>query len=607
MRTLFIGGGQGCLEVLALVEQGRLASLGIRVVAVVDVDEEAPALRYAEEKGWQVLQRLEDGLALPGLELVIELTGSDEVLDRVHRHVPAGVRVIDHVMARVFWDLEKVAGELREELRIRTELRAEAARDRMQLQYTVDAIPDLILVLDKQMRIMRVNQRFERLTGKYRGQVHGKTVREVFGDSKDDSWSADFIRLFDEITEHGVPTSVLRARKTRSGRDAYFQIAANPIFDEDLDIVRVVLTAREVTEQVKLRRETEESARHFKQIVDAVHGLITIKDREGRYVLVNPWAGKLAGIPREEMIGKTAEELFPQETVEQILELDREALAKGSRHVSEEVLTLDGTKRVFVSERLPLKDYQGEVVGICCVRQDRTRRRRLQKELIQTERLAAIGKLAAGVAHEINNPLSGILTFAQDLLLEAGPDDPARPDYELIVGETLRCRRIVRDLLEFSRQRSLKRQRVEMEELVSRVLPLVERQATFHDIVFDVSIAEDLPALHVDLQQMQQVLLNLVINARDAMNARGTIRIRGEPADDGRSVALSVSDSGCGIPESELNEIFELFHSTKGDMGHGLGLTAVRSVIERHGGRIEVNSEVDAGTTFRVTIPAAWE
>jgi two-component system NtrC family sensor kinase len=307
------------------------------------------------------------------------------------------------------------------------------------------------------------------------------------------------------------------------------------------------------------------------------------------------------------MIGKTAADLFPRETADLIGRLDRETLERGARHVSEEVVTVGGKERTLVSERFPLTDYKGEVVGICCVSQDQTRRRQLQRELIQTERLAAIGKLAAGVAHEINNPLSGILTFAQDLLLEASPDDPAREDYELIVNETLRCRRIVRDLLEYSRQKKPKRRPVGLGELVSRVLRLVERQASFHNVRFEVAIDERLPDVDADPQQMQQVLLNLVINARDAMQSSGTIRIAGTTAEAGRSVALAVADTGCGIPANQIDQIFEPFYSTKGEQGHGLGLTAVRNVIERHGGRIEVESEEGRGTTFHVILPAAWE
>ena len=607
MRTLFIGGGPGCCEVLQLVEQGRLSFLGIEVAGVVDRDPEAPALAFARKRGWPTAAHLKEGLALPDLELVIELTGSDEVLERAQKHVPPGVRVIDHVMARVFWDLEKVAGDLRGELRARSDLQLKLTRDRQQLQDVLDAVPDMIVELDRDMKVIRVNQRFERMTGKYRDRIRGKRITAVFGEDDADNWAAEFQTLFDEVQTHGRPATLPSRKWLKSGRRAHFQITANPIFDEDLDIVRVVVSAREVTEEVRLKRETEDAARRFRQIVDAVHGLIAIKDLQGRYVMVNPFMARVLELAPEDMIGKTARDVFPAEVIDEIEALDKKTLEENARQVSEEVVTLDGVDRIFVCERLPLTDYRGTVTGLCTVRQDRTRRRRMAQEMVQTERLAAIGKLSAGVAHEINNPLSGILTFAQDLLLESDEDDPLRDDYQLIVNETLRCRRIVRELLEFSRQRSPQRRAVELWDLVATMVHMLGRQATFHNIEFDVDLPEGLPPLFVDPQQVQQVLLNLFTNACDAMDGVGTVHIRADEADGGRAVAIAVADTGCGIPEADLKYVFEPFHSTKGEQGHGLGLTAVQSVVDRHGGRIDVESEVGKGTTFFVTLPAVRE
>lgn len=573
--------------VLELLEQGRLANIGIVAAGVVDPDAEAPAMQLARDRGIATLADLEEGLGLPDLELIVELTGSDEVLDRVRRAAPAGIRVIDHGMARVVWEQEKVA------------------LDRAQLQDILDAIPDMVVVLDDEARIVRVNHRFERVTGKLRDRVLRRPVREVFDEEGARGWSRELGELFEKVMTTGQPASVVRRMTTRTGAGAHYKITADPIFNKDLEIVRVVESAREITEMVWLKRDAEEAAHLFQQITDAVHGLVTVKNLAGEYQMVNPWTAKVLGVPREEMIGKTAADLLPKEAAEIVERHDRETLEKGRRHVSEEVVTIDGVRRAFFSERLPLRDYKGDVVGVCCVSQDQTRRRQLQQDLIQTERLAAIGKLAAGVAHEINNPLSGILTFAQDLMMEADPDDPNRKDYELIVNETLRCRRIVRELLEFSRQRSPRRRLVDASDLIAGVLPMIERQASFHNVEIEVSIADDLPALHVDPRQVQQILLNLVINARDAMEASGKVEVAWEASEDGREVILSVRDTGCGIPEDLRTQIFEPFFSTKGEQGNGLGLTAVHNVVERHGGRIELESEVGVGTTFRITLPAA--
>jgi len=585
MKTAVIGAGSGCRAVLDLFDQGKLQFLNLEILAVVDVNPEAPGIRFARERGWTTLDSVEEALALPGLGLVIELTGSDKVLDGIHRHVPPGVRVMDHVMARVFWDLGDMAESALGELQEKIALQARIDRDRALLQDVLDAVPDVVLVLDHQMRIVRVNDGFERITGKLRDEVRGLSVREVFARSDGEDWSDVLAELFEEVTTFGRPVT---------------------LFDKDLKITKVVETAREITEQVALKRETEESARRFQQIIDAVHGIITIKDLAGRYQVVNPWTLEVVGLSREAMIGKTALDLFPRETADLIHKLDLEALEKGSHHVSEETLEVGGKKRFFVSERLPLLDYKGEIVAVCCVSQDLTRRRHLQRELVRTEQLAAVGRLAAGVAHELNNPLSGILTFAEDLSTEADHADPRREDYEIIVNETLRCRRIVQDLLEFSRQKSLDRRWIQVNEVLARVVVMVERQVSFQNIQFKLELGRGLPEIHADPHKIQQAVLNLVINARDAMKHRGAITIRSAPGGE-NELRISVADAGCGIPEDRIDEIFEPFFSSKGKEGHGLGLAAVRTIVEQHEGRVEVESRTGVGSVFHVILPVSTE
>jgi PAS domain S-box-containing protein len=607
MKTAVIGAGPGCRAFLELFEQGKLRFLDPHILAVVDIDPDAPGMRFARDRGWKTLGSVKHALALPGLELVIELTGSDEVLDRIHRHVPPGVRVMDHFVARVFWDLGDVAENLLGELHEKTELQSKVDRDRALLQDILDAIPDVVVVLDQEMRIVRVNEGFVRIAGKTRDKVRGLSIRDVFTREDAADWSANLTELLDEVTTFGQPVTVIRSALASSGKEGHFQITAIPLFNEHRKITRVVETAREITEQVTLKRETEESARRFQQIINAVHGVITIKDLEGRYLVVNPWTEEVVGMSRDEMIGKTAADVFDKETADLIQKLDQETLATGGRHVSEEVLKIRGKERILASERLPLRDYKGDVVGICCVSQDQTRRRQLQRELVRTEQLAAVGRLAAGVAHQLNNPLSGVLTFAEDLLLEADADDPVRKDYEVIVNETLRCRRIVGDLLEFSRPKRLDRQWIHINDVISHMLTMVERQASFHNIEFDVDLQDDLPDIHADPHKIHQALLNLVINARDAMKSRGEISIRTAADDDEDTVQITVSDTGCGIPEDRLGDIFEPFVSSKGEEGYGLGLAAVRTIVERHEGRVEVQSREGTGSKFRIVLPVSTE
>jgi two-component system NtrC family sensor kinase len=224
-------------------------------------------------------------------------------------------------------------------------------------------------------------------------------------------------------------------------------------------------------------------------------------------------------------------------------------------------------------------------------------------ELIQSERLISMGKLAAGVAHEINNPLTGILSYGEELLEDSNLSDPRRGDYEVIVREALRCRQIVRNLLDFARQDKLSLDRVSPRELVDRALAVFARQADFRKIQIRRHIEDDLPAIRVDPVQIQQVLVNLVVNAQQAMVGGGTIDLGVRRLNGGKQIEFSLKDDGPGIPTDVRSRIFEPFFSTKSGKTDGLGLAVCLGIVKHHGGTIDLDSEPGQGTTFRVVLP----
>ena len=227
-----------------------------------------------------------------------------------------------------------------------------------------------------------------------------------------------------------------------------------------------------------------------------------------------------------------------------------------------------------------------------------------QTEVARQQRLASVGQLAAGVAHEINNPLGAILTFASLLVERLPSDSPHREDLEEIVRQSVRCRGIVTDLLEFSRQREPHMAAANVNDVVSRALALIERQALFHDIAVTRRWAPDMPLATMDGSQMQQVFTNIILNAADAMGKRGDLTIE-TGHDAGRGyVFVRIIDTGCGIPEEQREAIFDPFFTAKepGE-GTGLGLAVAYRIVQGHGGRIEVQSEVGSGTCFTVLLP----
>jgi two-component system, NtrC family, sensor kinase len=229
----------------------------------------------------------------------------------------------------------------------------------------------------------------------------------------------------------------------------------------------------------------------------------------------------------------------------------------------------------------------------------------IQQRLIQSERLISMGKLAAGVAHEINNPLTGILAYAEDLKEDAEPSDPRRKDYEVIVHEALRCRQIVHSLLDFARQDASSFVRVHAGDLIEKALNVFARQAAFRNIAFERRIEDGLPAIEADPTQIEQVLVNLIVNAQQAMPDGGTIVLAADRSNEGNKVEFLVKDQGHGISKEIRSRIFDPFFSTKGGETDGLGLAVCFGIVHRHGGTIDFHSEPGSGTTFRVLLPFA--
>ncbi|RPI20482.1 MAG: HAMP domain-containing protein, partial [Acidobacteria bacterium] len=226
----------------------------------------------------------------------------------------------------------------------------------------------------------------------------------------------------------------------------------------------------------------------------------------------------------------------------------------------------------------------------------------MQDHLIQTEKLAALGKLAAGVAHEINNPLTGILTNSSLMLEDCGEEDARRSDLQTIVDETLRCRKIVKGLLDFARQTPPHKQLINLSEVVEDVLALVRNQAGFRDISVTTRLDPTPCSIMADRDQMRQVILNIVLNAAEAMAGRGELEISSSVEQKDNGIRLAIRDNGPGIPDEVKGRIFEPFFTTK-STGTGLGLSIAYGIVERHGGEISITSTWGKGTTVSLTLP----
>ena len=270
----------------------------------------------------------------------------------------------------------------------------------------------------------------------------------------------------------------------------------------------------------------------------------------------------------------------------------------------------------FNGMSLQLRAANEEIVAWAKTLEDRVEQktkelRRAHDQVLHVEKMASIGKMAAVVAHEINNPLSGILTYAKLLRkwVERGQAEREKREeavqcLDLIAGESRRCGDLVKNLLSFSRTATMNVESIDINAVLDRSMRLVQHQLELAGIQLQLDLADDIPRVQCDAAQIEQVLLALVMNAIDAMPRGGNLWLRTRRNEARAEVEIQVRDDGMGIPPEILSQIFEPFLTTK-DSGHGvgLGLAISRGIIERHNGRIEVQSEVGRGTTFTITLP----
>jgi two-component system, NtrC family, sensor kinase len=227
---------------------------------------------------------------------------------------------------------------------------------------------------------------------------------------------------------------------------------------------------------------------------------------------------------------------------------------------------------------------------------------RMEEQLRRSEKLASLGTLAAGVAHEINNPLTGILLYASILNSDKRIDPDLLPDVERVISETQRCAGIVKNLLEFSRESSPEKEVIALEAILDELCTFFHKQPDFENIVIRKNYGSELTLVSVDPNQIRQVFMNLFINAGHAMPRGGDLEISTHRSEDGKYVCACLQDNGDGISEENLARIFDPFFTTKTE-GTGLGLSISYGIIENNGGKIEVKSRVGEGTTFTVMLP----
>ncbi len=365
--------------------------------------------------------------------------------------------------------------------------------------------------------------------------------------------------------------------------------------------------ARRLESDLRVRmHEIEHQRRFTEMIIDMLPLGLYVIDRDYR---ITAWNRKretgMQGLSRGEAIGRTIFEILHRQPSDLLRREFDEVFATGKMQQFQTESEASGSVRSYRLSKIPMRDAAGEVSHIITIGEDITDWVEAREAVAQSEKLAAIGRLAAGIMHEINNPLATIAACAESMALDqhAQPAD-AGPEYlKIIESEVERCKRIVDGLLDFSRPRGRVRQSISVNSVVERALFLLKHHARFKQLAVDASLAEDLPLVDASSEQLIQVMIALLMNAADAMPQYGKLHVR-TLARSQSQVVIEVEDEGSGMTRAQMARIFEPFYSTKEQgRGTGLGLAICHGIVTDHGGRIEVASQLGAGSTFTIILP----
>ncbi|MCD4677217.1 MAG: PAS domain-containing protein [Desulfobacula sp.] len=470
MRIAIVGAGKKCFYLMDVIEKHEFQIVSPVVVAVADIDNDAPALVKAREKNIFVTNDYNDFFKMDNIDLIVELTGNLDIYNRILSKKTNRVRAIAHTTAMLFWEINLAA---------RMYYKANQKLTETQLLYDVminGLINEHVIVIGLDHKILDINETFLKNLGLTKDDVIGHYCYEITHRQSVPCSGKEHPCPLADVKKTGQPSKATYIHIDQNGNKQYLSISCYPLVEKD----------------------------------------------------------KLKGV----------------------IELSK----------------------------------------------DITREIEIEKNMMQQEKLVSIGRLSAGVAHEINNPLTTILTSSMLIQEDLEKGTQMHEELTIISNEALRCRKIVKSLLDFARQSKSFKKPDDLNNVIKESLILTRKQAKFKDVSLSASLAEKLPLVAIDKDKIQQTIINLTLNAVEATPPGGKIQLSSQYLEEKKAVEIRISDTGEGIHVENLDKIFEPFFTTKKN-GTGLGLAITHGIIEQHDGTIQVKSTIGKGTEFYIQFP----
>jgi len=405
--------------------------------------------------------------------------------------------------------------------------------------------------------------------------------------------------------------------KHKDGKTVPVLLTGHARYDHKGNVIGYEGLNVDISQRKLMERQLKEAYDFINKIIQSSPNAIIATDMSGSILIWNRAAEETLGYPASEVIGKmNIDKIYPEGTARKVMQMMRSPEHDGVGKLKAYPMVYvrrDGTVVEGNLSAAIIYDTRGKEIASVGSFVDLKERldmertlRRTQEQLLQSEKLAAMGRLTSQIAHELNNPLYGIMNTLELLKTEVSPQSKRRKVLEMALSETVRLSELLRKMLSFSKPDQEEKQAVDLNTVLDEILLLHEKQLQENDIKIKTFFAAELPPIMASKNQLRQVFLNLVANARDAMPTGGTLSVK--TAADPEHVRIEFTDTGIGIKEEHLKKIFDSFFTTKDSVkGVGLGLSVCYGFIKDHGGDIQVESQVDSGTTFTITLPILQE
>lgn len=473
----------------------------------------------------------------------------------------------------------------------------------------IDAFKRRLIVVSPEFKILAANHTYDK---KLKSEIIGKQCYQVFCDRSSPCINC----AVEETLQTGKPALIPKPDDSLdlSRMPCYYSY---PIYSGK-DIEAFVSMDFDLPTIGGLEEKMKQSNALLRNLIlSAVDGVIA-SDKKGKILIFNETAVEVFGYTEDEALNHlNIRDIYPDNIAYEVMKKLRstETGGKGKlRSYQVNVLAKNGENIPISLNASIVYEGKNEVATIGFFHDLREEFRikekmeKIQLQLMQSEKMASLGKLSAGVAHQLNNPLGGITLYTKLVLEEYDLEEKAREDLHRILKDAERCRDTVKELLEFTRQTRHFMQPHDINKSISQTLFLLENQTLFHDIEIEKKMMHTSPAIMADTQQLNHMFMNIILNAAQAMEGKGKLILKTFKSPDGNWLNIEISDTGPGIPRNILSSIFDPFFTTKEEgKGTGLGLSMVYSIVENHGGKIMARSKPGKGTTFFIEFPIATQ